>query len=95
MKQFPVIDLTATGRNIEKLRLERGLSVRQLQDWFGFTSPQAVYKWQYGQALPTVDNLFALGVLFGIPMEEILVEENHIIYESQDESCGSVFLTAG
>ena len=95
MKQLPYIDMIATGRNIEKLRTERGLTVRQVSDWFGFTGPQAVYKWQNGQALPTVDNLYALGTLFEIPMEEILVEENHIIYESQDESCGSVFLTAG
>ena len=40
---FPVIDLTATGANIRRLRLERGLTVRDLQRYFGFEQPQAIY----------------------------------------------------
>ena len=66
MHAFPVIDLVATGDNIRRLRLERGLSVRDLQKFFGFEQPQAIYKWQKGACLPTVDNLYALGSLFGI-----------------------------
>ena len=57
---FPVIDLAATGRNIQRLREERGLTVRDLQAYFGFEEPQAIYKWQKGKSLPTVDNLYAL-----------------------------------
>ncbi len=72
-KMFPVIDLVATGENITRLRKDRGLSVRDLQDWFGFEEPQAIYKWQKGKSLPTVDNLYALGTLLDVPMEEILV----------------------
>ena len=72
-KMFPVIDLEATGENITRLRKDRGLSVRDLQDWFGFEEPQAIYKWQKGKSLPTVDNLYALGTLLDVPMEEILV----------------------
>ena len=34
MKQFPVIDPVATGKNIVRLRTERGLSVRDLQSYF-------------------------------------------------------------
>ena len=55
--QFPVIDPVATGENIVRLRQERGLSVRDLQAYFGFDEPQAIYKWQRGKSLPTVDNL--------------------------------------
>lgn len=73
VKMFPVIDLEATGENITRLRKDRGLSVRDLQDWFGFEEPQAIYKWQKGKSLPTVDNLYALGTLLDVPMEEILV----------------------
>lgn len=94
MKQYPLIDMVATGRNIERLRIERKLTVRQVQDWFGLSSPQAVYKWQYGKSLPSVDNLYALGVLFEVPMEEILVEKNLIARKPQGDACGSVFLTA-
>lgn len=60
---FPVIDLVATGDNIRRLRLERGMTVRDLQDYFGFEEPRAIYKWQKGESLPTVDNLYALGNL--------------------------------
>ena len=31
LKTFPVIDLVATGNNIRRLRMERGLTVRELQ----------------------------------------------------------------
>ena len=72
-KAFPVIDLIATGDNIRRLRLERGFSVRDLQRYFGFDQPQAIYKWQKGACLPTVDNLYALGNLFGVPMDQILI----------------------
>ena len=72
-KAFPTIDPAATGRNILKLRRERGLTVRQMQEWFGFDEPRAIYKWQSGQSLPSVDNLYALSVLFGVTMNDILV----------------------
>lgn len=52
-KTFPVIDLTATGENITRLRKDRGMTVRDLQSWFGFEEPQAIYKWQKGESLPT------------------------------------------
>lgn len=70
---FPIIDLKATGENITRLRKEIGLSVRDLQAYFGFDSPQAIYKWQWGESLPTVDNLYALSKLLNRSMEEILV----------------------
>lgn len=74
--QFPVIDLPATGANIRRLRQTKGLSVRDLQQFFGFEEPQAIYKWQRGQSLPTVDNLYALSVLLDVPMNDILVAAN-------------------
>lgn len=72
-KPFRVIDPVATGANIVRLRKERSLTVRDLQTYFGFEEPQAIYKWQRGQSLPSVDNLYALSVLFGVTMDEILV----------------------
>lgn len=74
--QFPVIDLPATGANIRRLRQTKGLSVRDLQQFFGFEKPQAIYKWQRGQSLPTVDNLYALSTLLDVPMNDILVAAN-------------------
>ena len=91
-KVFPVIDLVATGDNIRRLRLERGLTVRDLQSFFGFEEPRAIYKWQRGESLPTVDNLYALGSLFGVPMDQILIptaKKMHIVGEQQGEPCCS------
>ncbi len=73
MDYFPVIDLVATGANIQHLRQSRGLTVGDLQQYFGFEQPQAIYKWQKGLCLPKVDHLYALGQLLGVPMEDILV----------------------
>ena len=88
-KTFPVIDLVATGENIIRLRKARGLTVRDLQNWFGFEEPQAIYKWQKGKCLPTVDNLYALGVLLDVPIEDILVQYEPNIKNSgqQGNSC--------
>ena len=90
IKSFPVIDLVATGKNIVRLRKESGLSVADLQEYFGFEAPQAIYKWQKGQSLPSTDNLLALGHLLDVTMEEILVTRPTIIdIMPQEESCGS------
>ena len=50
MNRIPVIDMTATGINITRLRVNAGLTVKDLQDIFGFSTPQAIYKWQRGAA---------------------------------------------
>ena len=65
-----------TGQNILRLREASGLSVKELQDIFGFATPQAIYKWQQGAALPTVDNLIVLAAVFNVHMDDILVVEN-------------------
>ena len=72
-RAFPVIDPVATGKNIVRLRQARGMTVKDLQQWFGFEEPRAIYKWQQGQTLPSVDNLIALSALLDVPVEDILV----------------------
>lgn len=49
-KFFPVIDLAATGNNIRRLRIERGLTVRDIQSYFGFEEPRAVYNGRTARA---------------------------------------------
>ena len=73
MFTIPAIDMAKTGQNIVFLRKKAGLTVRDLQDAFGFGTPQAFYKWQHGQALPTIDNLVVLAVLLGVKIDDILV----------------------
>lgn len=73
MLTMPTIDMEATGRNITRLREAAGLTVRDLQDIFGFATPQAIYKWQHGTAMPTIDNLVVLAAVLKVPMDEIIL----------------------
>ncbi|MBR6766650.1 MAG: helix-turn-helix transcriptional regulator [Clostridia bacterium] len=70
---YPIIDVEATGENIARLRLQRGLSVKDLQAALGFATPQAIYKWQKGQSLPTLDNLVILSEILNVSIDNILV----------------------
>ena len=73
MANLPVIDMVRTGQNIGRLRKQAGLSVKDLQDIFGFATPQAIYKWQQGAAQPTLDNLVVLAAVLQVRMDDILV----------------------
>ena len=75
MNTLPVIDLIATGQNIAQIRERAGYSVRDLQIILGFTTPQAIYKWQRGSAMPTLDNLVVLAAIFNATIDEIIVCE--------------------
>ena len=75
MQNNPVINMEATGKNIIRLRQNRGMRVKDLQDIFGFATPQAIYKWQRGTVLPTVDNLLILAELFQVHIDDILIME--------------------
>ena len=70
---IPTIDMIRTGQNINRLRKLAGVSVKDLQDIFGFATPQAIYKWQQGAAMPTVDNLVILAAALGVRIDDILV----------------------
>lgn len=73
LMNIPSIDMVKTGENIMHLREQAGLSVKDLQEIFGFTTPQAIYKWQHGTALPTLDNLVVLAAVLCVRMDELLV----------------------
>ena len=75
---FPTINLALRGANIMNLLKAAGLSVHDLQMAFGFNSPQAIYKWQNGTALPTVDNLLVLAALLHVRIDDILITDNSV-----------------
>ena len=70
---IPMVDMVRTGQNINRLRKLAGVSVKELQDVFGFATPQAIYKWQHGTALPTIDNLVVLAAVLGVRIDDILI----------------------
>ena len=53
----PIIDLEKTGEKIKNYRNLKGFSVKDLQNLFGFEYPQAIYAWEQGKTVPTIDNL--------------------------------------
>lgn len=69
---IPIVNMKQTGQNIIAIRNQRGITVRDLQNMLGFSTPQAIYKWQQGQSLPTVDNLVALSAIFAVPIDAII-----------------------
>ena len=73
MRTIPYIDTVATGQNIDSLRISAGMSVRDMQEVFGFSTPQAIYKWIHGTSMPTVDNLVILAALLGVTVDDIVV----------------------
>ena len=72
---YPIVSLSATGDNIRRLRKERKVKTSELADYLGFSDVQAVYKWERGACLPTIDNLLALSHLYHVQMEDLLVYE--------------------
>ena len=72
MTNFPMINTVATGQNINRMRIEAGMTVRNMQDVFGFTTPQAIYKWIHGTAMPTIDNMVILAAMFDVTVDDII-----------------------
>ena len=70
--EYPVLDAKATGARIKELRKAHHLKVEEVARFMGIESEQAVYKWQRGDSLPTVDSLYALSRLFGTSVDDIL-----------------------
>ncbi len=73
MYKYPVVDLVKTGENITKLMNVNNITVKDLQDVFGFEYPQAIYKWKRGECLPTIDNLIILASIFHTTIDKIII----------------------
>lgn len=71
-KKYPVINLLETGQNIKRIMLLKGMTVKDIQDYLGLSTPQSIYHWFDGRNLPTLDNLYALSELFHVPMDFIV-----------------------
>ena len=79
---IPMIDTVVTGQNINRMRINAGMTVRDMQNVFGFATPQAIYKWIHGTAMPTIDNMVILAAMFGVTLDDI------IAVDTIDVKCG-------
>ena len=70
---MPTINMAATGSNIRALLKARNLKVADVQNTCGFNTPQAIFKWMRGDAMPSIDNLVILAHLLGVTIDQIIV----------------------
>ena len=77
------ISKAETGKRIRRLMHEKGVTVREIQEELDLESPQAVYKWLNGHALPSMENLLILSKLLRIPMESVIAVEQQDEYEKE------------
>ncbi len=74
------LDVARTGDKINEILIKNDCTVKELQRMLNLSCPQSVYRWVRGKAMPSVDNLYMISKIFGVSMEELLVERG----EKQD-----------
>ena len=91
---FPVIQGEMTGKRLRDTRKGKGIKVATVCAYMGGISEQAVYKWERGACLPTIDNLLALSHLYHVQMEDLLVfEETEMVsYYFAEKNCSEIYL---
>ena len=91
----PRFDIVASGERMKEIRKQRNISVKQVMEYMGFESTQAVYKWEAGKCYPQADNLVALAILYNVSPMELLVEEDVMSSSCYLWEDGDVLLTTG
>ena len=78
----PVINVKASAKKIKECRIRAGFSVREIQSIFNFSSPAAIYAWEKGKYLPSIDNLIVIAELYGVSVDFLIVRDSvEIDYE--------------
>ena len=73
---YPVINPVKTGCNIKRIAKEKGFSADNIREMLGISDRSNIYKWFRGEVLPSVDNLLAMSILFGITINELIVADH-------------------
>ena len=82
---FPTINKKSTGINLNKFMVQRGLSVKDVQQYLNLGSVQSVYHWLNGVCLPSVDNLYALSQLFQVPVDDMLRGNRQLLPDNMNQ----------
>ena len=64
--------MAATGANIKRMRIAAKMTVRDIQNIFGFGSINTIYKWEKGISMPTIDNMVVLAKIFNTTIDAII-----------------------
>ena len=66
-----MIDMVKTGKRISNSRKNKNLTQEELASRLGVT-PQAVSRWERGNAMPDIEFLMPLSAMLDIPVEDLL-----------------------
>lgn len=83
---FPIIDRKRTGIRLRRIMDERGLSVKDVQQYLELGSVQSVYHWLNGLSMPTIDNLYALSELFQMPIDDLVCGNRVNVFAYKSDS---------
>ena len=83
---IPVIDKKKTGIHLRRIMDERGLAVKDIQQYLGLGSVQSVYHWLNGLSMPTIDNLYALSELFQMPVDDMLCGNRRRLFNGENQA---------
>ena len=82
----PEFDMKAFGRKLKYCREKKDLTVEAVRQYLRLSSVQAIYKWENGEAFPTLDNFMALIELYDVNPRNLMVKkevyQQHIIVEN-------------
>ncbi len=91
------IDTERTGNKIKQLCMERGFSVRRIQERLSIGG-QSVYAWFEGKSLPNLDNIYLLSRMLDVSIDQMIVgtdKETCFILQlekTQDHRAGNIVL---
>ena len=85
-RKYPIIDVARTGQNIKHIMQARGFNVKNIQDFFRFSTPQSIYHWFDGRNMPTVNNLCALSGLFRLLVDTLLKGNRNYEYRPAENA---------
>lgn len=69
---YPLIDNKRTGENLRKIIKLRNVTVKEIQEYLGLSTAQAIYHWLNGRSLPSIDNLYALSMFLKVSIDELI-----------------------
>ena len=72
IKKVTELDTVATGYRIKELMDAKHVSTKHISEQL-CVSFQAVYRWQKGETLPTINNMFVLAQLLNTSIDNMLV----------------------
>lgn len=66
------IDKMRIGQRLRELRYQHGFTVEQLAEALCI-SANAVYKWESGRTVPTVDNFYLLSYVYHTSIDQLIL----------------------